>query len=74
MRGSFHRNGSEAFKFVTGQPQKKVSIQTGIASACPEAVLNVKGAFYALRRVFVTSFGKETLMVPGTKRMMVSRP
>jgi len=45
----------------------------GIASACPEAVLNVKGAFYTLWRIFVTSFGKETLTVTGAQRMIVSR-
>jgi hypothetical protein len=43
---AFHKNGSVALKFVTGQRQKRISVATDVLSACTVPPISGLGAFH----------------------------
>jgi len=57
-------NGSEALKFIPGQPQKEISCEAEVFSACTVPLISGMGAFYVYCRVCVAAFSKRSQRPP----------
>jgi len=53
-------NGSEALKFIPGQPQRKISCAPEVFSACTVPSGSGMGAFYMSRCIGIAAFSKRS--------------
>jgi len=57
-------NGSEALKFIPGQPQRKISCAPEVFSACTVPLISGMGAFYMSRCIGIAAFSKRSQRPP----------
>ena len=57
-------NGSEALKFVTGQPLKRIALATDVFSACTVPPISGLGAFHRVVKNLCCGLLKEIPMAP----------
>jgi len=57
-------NGSETLKFIPGQPQRKISCEPELFSACTVPLISGMGAFYMSRCIGIAVFSKRSQRPP----------